>query len=210
MRLRRNWPGEAELPDMPGVIKADPASFRNDPALSLNDVPIQIEIGSGKGDFIIAMASKHPRVSFFGIEKAPTVMYIAARKNQKRPLPNLRFLSVDARELDLFFGGGRAERIYLNFSDPWPKNRHEPRRLTSAGMLKVYREILTPGGNLQLKTDQESFFDYSLKMLIHEGWSVGKMTKDLHRSADEANIITEYEHRFLLLGQPIYRLEAWT
>jgi len=158
---------------------------------------------------LLAMASKHPEICFVGVEKALTVMFIAARKNQDKPLPNLLYLPLDAEELDLYFDPGQVERIYLNFSDPWPKKRHEARRLTSGGMLKIYRRILAPGGGLHLKTDQESFFGYSLDKLVRDGWSVGKITGDLHHSGYEGNVVTEYERRFLGLGTPICRLEAW-
>ena len=210
MRLRRNYQGEAKLQDMPGVLPAGPASFHCDWAAQFNRKnPIHIEIGMGKGDFLIAMAAKYPRIDFVGIEKGLTVMYIAARKNRVNPLPNLRFLPADAKELDFYFDAEQLERIYLNFSDPWPKKRHESRRLTAVDKLRLYHRLLKPGGQIQMKTDQEDFLQFTLRSLIREGWSVGKITRDLHRSGYEGNVVTEYERRFLRIGQPIYRLEAW-
>ena len=210
MRLRRNWKGEAKLADMPGVMPAGSESYKCDWAAQFGEKkPIHIEIGTGKGDFLITMATKHPGTAFVGVEKALTVIYAASLKNQKNPLPNLRFLPAEAKELDLYFGAGQVDRIYLNFSDPWPKKRHEPRRLTAGDMLRLYHRLLRPGGQIHFKTDKGPFFDFTLNELIMGGWSVGKITRDLHRSGYEGNVVTEYERRFLQLGQPIFRLEAW-
>lgn len=210
MRLRRNRMGEAMLPEMPGVLPPDPDAGRKDLAAFLDGgYPVHLEIGAGKGDFIVEMAVLHRDTGFIAVERALTVLYAAAGKNQDSPLPNLRFLPADARDLELYFAPGSLERIYLNFSDPWPKQRHRERRLTDAGMLAIYSRLLKPGGQIHLKTDQEAFFDYSLGLLIRDGWSVGKITRDLHRSGFEGNVFTEYERRFLRQGQAIYRLEAW-
>ena len=211
MRLRKNWHGEALLPGLPGVLGSDPLAFRGSWAAFFDEKkPIHVEIGIGKGEFLIAMAMKHLHIGFVGVEKSLTIMYTAAAKNQNDPLPNLRFLPVDAKELGLYFGAGQVERVYLNFSDPWPKKRHEPRRLTSVGMLKIYKRLLAPGGDIHLKTDQEDFFMFSLREFVKEGWSVGKITEDLYSSGYEGNIPTEYERRFIQLGQPIYRFEAYS
>ena len=210
MRLRRNWQGEAALGDMPGVLCINPASGYPDWAgIFGRKTAIHMEIGSGKGDFILGAARAYPNINFLGIEKSFTVMYAAAKKNQVRPLPNLRFLPVDAGRLDSFFCPGQVDRIYLNFSDPWPKNRHEPRRLTAKGKISLYRRLLKPGGQIHFKTDQGWFFDYSLRSFVREGWSVGKITRNLYRSGFAENIATEYEKRFLQRGQPIYRFVAW-
>jgi len=210
MRIKKNRQGEAMLPDMPGVLKVNPCFHRKDwAAIFGRDCPIHLEIGMGKGDFILAMAAKERRVDFVGMERSLTVMHIAAKKMQKKHLPNLRLLPADADMLDQYFPPGRVERIYLNFSDPWPKRRHASRRLTTGDKLKVYRRVLAPGGQIHLKTDQEPFFDFSLGELIREGWSVGKVTRDLHRSGIEGNVFTEYERRFASSGLAIYRLEAY-
>ncbi|MCL2121856.1 MAG: tRNA (guanosine(46)-N7)-methyltransferase TrmB [Clostridiales bacterium] len=210
MRLRRNWQGEAALPDMPGVLETGASSYQPDWAEVFGrKAAIHVEIGVGKGDFILSAAMKYPHIDFIGIEKSWTVLYIAAKKNQAKPLRNLRFLPIDAATAGLFFPSGQIERIYLNFSDPWPKTRHESRRLTAKEKLSLYNKLLKPGGQVHLKTDQKGFFRYSLGMFIREGWSVGKLCKDLYRSGFEENIPTEFEQRFLLMGQPIYRLEAW-
>jgi len=210
MRLRRNRQGEAALPDMPGVLPADPAQWRRDWAgVFGREAPLHVEIGAGKGDFVIASAKQNPHIDFVGIERSLTILYIAAKKNQDNPLPNLRFLPVDAESIASYFSPGQIARIYLNFSDPWPKTRHADRRLTAATRLSVYATLLKPGGQLHFKTDREGFFDYSLRTLIREGWSVARITRDLARAGFEANVLTEYERRFQSLGQPICRLEAW-
>jgi tRNA (guanine-N7-)-methyltransferase len=210
MRLRRNWQGEAELPGLPGVLSLDPAACRGRwQDIFGGDQPLHLEIGMGKGDFLLAMAAAHPRINFVGIEKAATVLFIAARKNMGRPLANLRFLLADAGDLEQYFGESQADRIYLNFSDPWPKKRHSARRLTHRDKLAIYRRILKPGGQIHFKTDQEALFDFSLEELVKAGWSLGKITRDLRHSGFADNVLTEYERRFLRLGQPIYRLEAW-
>lgn len=210
MRLRRNWQGEAKLPAMPGVLGAEPEVLRAGWSTEFGGIhPVHVEIGMGKGEFLLTMAEKNPDVDFIGVERVLTVLYIAAEKYQKKPLTNLRFLSTDARALEYCFLPGQVDRIYLNFSDPWPKQRHAQRRLTAAPLLAAYRRILAPGGQLHLKTDQERFFDFSLGELVRGGWSVGKINRDLHASGFDGNIETEYERRFLRQGQPIYRLEAW-
>ncbi|MCL1848617.1 MAG: tRNA (guanosine(46)-N7)-methyltransferase TrmB, partial [Clostridiales bacterium] len=184
---------------------------RNIFSLDFHD-PIRYITYSQGGDFIIAAASEQPQVDFVGIEKTPTVLYAAAAKNQGRPfgpLGNLRFLPIDAGSLEDYFFPGQIARIYLNFSDPWPKRRHESRRLTAKEKLAMYGRLLEPEGQVYLKTDGEDFFAFSLQGFVSEGWSVGKVTTDLHRSGYEGNIPTEYERRFVSMGQRIYRFEAW-
>jgi len=209
--MRRNWQGEQALEHMPGVLRADPDQYRRGWAdLFGRQSSIHVEIGVGKGDFILTMAAKCPQIDFIGIEMSLTVLHKAAKKYQHNPLPNLRFLPLDAGDLEHYFSPGQVERIYLNFSDPWPKRRHSARRLTAREMLSRYRRVLMPRGQIHFKTDQEAFFAYSLNELIRDGWSVGKISDDLHRSGFEDNVMTEYERRFAELGQPIYRLEAWS
>jgi len=196
---------------MPGILEKNPTYYPGRwPEVFGREAPLYVEIGAGKGDFIIATAKKYPHIDFVGIEKSPTVLYLAAKKNQENPLPNLRFLQIDAGFMTQYFSSGQIERIYLNFSDPWPKTRHESRRLTAKEKLFVYERLLKPGGQIHLKTDQENFFLFSLKTLIQSGWSVGKITRDLYRSGFEGNIATEYEQRFLFMGKPIYRMESWS
>ena len=173
------------------------------------EAQLHVEIGAGKGDFLMEAASRFPHIDYVGIEKVPTILYAAARKNQEHPVPNLRFLLMDASEMVAVFPPGSIDRIYLNFSDPWPKNKHGSRRLTASSKLALYKELLKPGGQVHLKTDQERFFDFSLAAFVQEGWSVGKICRDLYSSGMEGNIASEYEQRFASLGHPIYRMEAW-
>ena len=210
MRLRKNKQGEAALSTMPGVlIPGENAPKLDWSAVFGRKAKLHVEIGVGKGDFIRAAAAKNPSIDYIGIERMWTVLYIAAKKNQARPLSNLRLLPLEARELASLFDPGQVQRIYLNFSDPWPKNRHAHRRLTAPSMLSLYGEILAPGGQIQLKTDQEAFFAYSIGECLKAGWSLGKITRDLYRSGMEDNIQTEYERRFTDMGHAICRLEAW-
>jgi tRNA (guanine-N7-)-methyltransferase len=210
MRLRRNWQGEAALPGLPGVLSPEPALCRNGwQEIFGSQRPLHLEMGMGKGDFLMTMAARYPQINFVGVERAATVLYIAVKKNLPRPLANLRFLLAEAGNLERYFGPSQVDRIYLNFSDPWPKTRHNSRRLTHKTKLDIYSRILKPGGELHFKTDQEGLFAFSLEELLKAGWSVGKITEDLQHSGFEGNVITEYERRFLRLGQPIYRLEAW-
>jgi len=163
----------------------------------------------GKGDFVIGMAKAHPEINFIGIELSQTVLFIATKKNAKKPLPNLRFLSIDAEKLLDYFDENSLDRIYLNFSDPWPKARHAKRRLTYRDKLNIYKKILKPGGAIHFKTDQLPLFEFSIEELLISGYSISKITYDLHHSGFQGNIMTEYERRFTNLGDPINRLEAY-
>ena len=210
MRLRRNWKGEAELPSMPGVLDLASTSFQqNWDELFGRKASLHVEIGAGKGEHIMEAARTNPGINYVGIERVPTVLYMAVKKSQDLALANLRFVLLDADAMASYFPAGSIERIYLNFSDPWPKNRHRERRLTAKDKLAIYQTLLIPGGEIHLKTDQEAFFYFSLGEFIHQGWSVGKLCTDLYRSTFEANISTEYETRFVAMGKAIYRMEAW-
>ena len=210
MRLRRNRQGEAALPSMTGVVSASaPVDRLNWTEVFGRHAPLYVEIGMGKGDFLMAMAAENPQYNYVGIEKSLTVIHIAAKKYQKSPLTNLRLLPADAQDMQDLFALGQIRRIYLNFSDPWPKKRHEFRRLTAKGKLAMYSRILEPYGQIHIKTDQESFFYFTLRELIREGWSVGKICTDLYHNGYDGAMMTEYERRFIRMGQAIYRLEAW-
>ena len=210
MRLRRNWQGEEALHHLPGMLPSESeAVFGRLEEIFGRQAPLHLELGMGKGDFILGMARLHPEINFIGVEKVPTVQYIAAKKNQAAPCGNLRFLSLDARELEHYFQPGEVDRIYLNFSDPWPKKRHASRRLTHVDMLRIYQKVLAPQGEIHFKTDGERLFDFSLEQFVKAGMSLGRITRDLHRLEPEENVMTEYEKRFVALGQPIFRCEAW-
>lgn len=170
-----------------------------------NENPVHIEIGMGKGKFIHTMAKEHPDVNYVGIEKYSSVLLRAIQKMDREELPNLRFLRMDAEEIGKVFGPGEVDRIYLNFSDPWPKDRHAKRRLPSREFLGRYRLILKQGGLLEFKTDNRELFDFALEELAPAGWEALELTYDLHGDGRlmEGNVMTEYEEKFSAMGNPI-------
>lgn len=170
-----------------------------------NGNPIHIEIGMGKGKFIHTMAKEHPDIDYVGIEKYSSVLLRAVRKMEAEELPNLKFLRMDAEDVAKVFGEGEVGRIYLNFSDPWPKDRHAKRRLPSREFLARYRFILAPGGRLEFKTDNRDLFDFALGELEPAGWRADEVTYDLHSDGRlmAGNVMTEYEEKFSSLGNPI-------
>ncbi|MDE5588303.1 MAG: tRNA (guanosine(46)-N7)-methyltransferase TrmB, partial [Acetatifactor sp.] len=145
-----------------------------------NDNPIFIEIGMGKGKFIHTMAKEHPDINYVGIEKYSSVLLRAIQKMEQEELPNLKFLRMDAENIDKVFGRGEVDRIYLNFSDPWPKDRHAKRRLPSREFLGRYDLILKQGGRLEFKTDNRKLFDFAVEELEPAGWKAEVITYDLH------------------------------
>lgn len=175
-----------------------------------NHNPIYVEIGMGKGNFIIENASRYPEINFIGIEKFPSVLVSAVKKIEDEDihLPNLRLMKEDAVTLNDVFDSSEIQRIYLNFSDPWPKKKHSKRRLTSHTFLPIYKEILDLDGRLILKTDNRSLFEFSLISFQQYQMSFLDVCLDLHHSEGyEDNIQTEYEKKFSPFG-PIYRIET--
>lgn len=175
-----------------------------------NENPIYIEIGMGKGRFLLNMAKQYPNVNFIGIERYSSVLLRALEKydtEEFQELTNIRFVCMDAKELSEVFAKGEVERIYLNFSDPWPKDRHAKRRLTSEGFLNLYHTILNPNGYIQFKTDNRDLFDFSVETAENSPiWNIKELTYDLHHSEFlEGNIMTEYESKFVAEGKPICR-----
>lgn len=175
-----------------------------------NNNPLRIEIGCGKGDFITGTAKKEPNVNFLAVERVSDVLVTAAEKVKNSELKNVRVCCIDAKELAEIFGEGSIDRIYLNFSDPWPKSRHEKRRLTYRSFLAIYKKILKPGGAVYFKTDNRGLFDFSVEEFKEFGLKLDKLTYDLHNSeCFESNVMTEYEKRFSSMGVPINRVEAY-
>ncbi|MDD9139179.1 tRNA (guanosine(46)-N7)-methyltransferase TrmB [Fructobacillus sp. CRL 2054] len=176
--------------------------------------PIHVEIGSGKGQFILGMALAHPEINYIGMEIQETAVAIAARKSfdQVGILPNLRYLYGNGSGVETYFEKAEIQKIYLNFSDPWPKTRHEARRLTYKSFLASYKAVLPDGGEVEFKTDNRHLFEYSLVSFMNFGmrWTAEDYTMDLHADADkvEGNVKTEYEEKFLAKGQPIYKIKA--
>ncbi|MCR5846954.1 MAG: tRNA (guanosine(46)-N7)-methyltransferase TrmB [Lachnospiraceae bacterium] len=170
-----------------------------------NNNPIRIEIGMGKGQFIYEMARQNPDINFVGIEKYSSVLLRAIQKMEEEPLPNLIFIRMDAEDITEVFEEGEIDRIYLNFSDPWPKDRHAKRRLESRQFLGRYKTILKDDGLIEFKTDNNDLFDFALEEVESAGWKMIAFTRDLHKDKElcEGNIMTEYEAKFSALGNPI-------
>lgn len=175
-----------------------------------NDHPIHVEIGMGKGRFLMALARENPRNNYIGIEKYSSVLLRALQKMEEEPLENIRFIRMDAETVSNIFQKGEVERIYLNFSDPWPKDRHARRRLTSRQFFARYDSILKPDGHVEFKTDNQGLFDFSLEEVKEAGWKLDGCTRDLHHDEimNQGNIMTEYEERFSAMGNPIFKLIA--
>lgn len=174
-----------------------------------NDNPIYLEIGMGKGKFIIEHARRNPNINYIGFEKYESVIIQAPTKlrEQNLELPNLRFVCADAENLEKIFGENEISKIYLNFSDPWPKKKHAKRRLTSEVFLKKYDHVLDKKGTIEFKTDNMELFTYSLITINNEKWTYLDLSLNLH-SREEDIITTEYEDRFSAKGNPIYYLEV--
>lgn len=171
-----------------------------------NNNPIEIEIGTGKGNFIIEKAMQNPNVNFIGIEKYDSVIVRAVEKIPKE-LDNLKLIRMNAIDIDKIFDK-EISKIYLNFSDPWPKKRHSLRRLTSKVFLEKYENIFQNEKNIYQKTDNQNLFEYSIINLTKYGYKIENISLDLHNSEIEGNIETEYEKRFSQKGNPIYYLHA--
>ena len=214
MRLRNIPRADGVIKSHPMVVQDTQKSRGNWKNIFGNDRPVYLEIGMGKGRFLMNMAKEHPLVNFVGIERYSSVLLRALEKydtEEYKDLQNIRFLCMDATETENVFNQGEIRKIYLNFSDPWPKARHARRRLTSGTFLDRYAKILPPGGNLEFKTDNTELFRFSLEEIREkEGWRLDKYTYDLHRNDEmnQGNIMTEYEEKFSSLGNPINKLIA--
>ncbi|MFD1739287.1 tRNA (guanosine(46)-N7)-methyltransferase TrmB [Bacillus salitolerans] len=173
-----------------------------------NNNPIHIEVGTGKGKFITGMAKANPSINYIGVELQDSVIVGALERILEDPSPNVKLLNQNAEELTTFFEQGEISRVYLNFSDPWPKNRHEKRRLTYKTYLDRYKELLIKNGEIHFKTDNQGLFEYSLKSFSEYGLLLKFVSLDLHNSDFEGNIMTEYEEKFSAKGQRIYRSEV--
>lgn len=173
-----------------------------------NDHPIHIEVGSGKGAFITGMAKAHPEINYIGIDIQKSVLSYALDKVLEADVSNIKLLWVDGDSLTNYFGDGEIDQLYLNFSDPWPKKRHEKRRLTYKTFLDTFKQILPEHGEIHFKTDNRGLFEYSLVSFSQYGMTLKGVWLDLHASDFEGNVMTEYEKKFSSKGQVIYRVEA--
>ncbi len=207
MRLRNISGSREAIAESPYVIH-EPEKYKgNWKQLFGNDYPVRIEIGMGKGRFIMDLARKNPEINYLGIEKYSSVLLRGIQKMELDPMPNLYFIRMEAEEIVDVFGRGEIDRIYLNFSDPWPKDRHAKRRLPSREFLSRYNEILKKDGIIEFKTDNHDLFQFALDELEPAGWHLEQMTEDLHHNAEmmEGNVMTEYEEKFSAMGNPIYK-----
>lgn len=205
MRLR-NVPGSRETIAESEFVTHDEESHKGHwKDIFQNDNPIHIEIGMGKGTFIMEMARTYPDINFIGIEKYSSVLVRALEKRVEEPeLKNLTFIRMDAEYIENVFDKEEVSGIYLNFSDPWPKDRNAKRRLTSSRFLGRYINILKKDGHITFKTDNVDLFEFSVDTANECGWIIDCVTRDLHNSEyNEGNIMTEYEKKFSGLGHKI-------
>lgn len=172
------------------------------------NAPLHVELGTGRGNFITGMAALHSEVYFVGLEAVVDVLYDAAQKARAQEVKNVRLAVFDANHILDIFAPGEIDRLYINFCDPWPKNRHAKRRLTHSLFLEKYRQVLAPGGELCFKTDNEKLFEFSLNEFAGAGLALSNITFDLHNSGFEGNVMTEYEAKFSSLGMKIYRCQV--
>ncbi len=207
MRTRRKPWAEEELNTNPHVIR-EPLSMKGKwKEYFKNDNPVYVEIGCGKGGFITENAKRYKDVNFVGIERQTTVAGIAARKIDENE-ENIAIICGYAEKLSDIFEVGEISRIYLNFSDPWPKKRWAKRRLTHRNFLESYKDVFGESGEVFFKTDNRGLFEFSLNEFCADDWKLSNISLDLHNSDFEGNIMTEYEEKFSSKGMPIYRLEA--
>lgn len=174
-----------------------------------SDLPLWLEIGCGKGQFALETASKNPNVNLIAVEKISNVILSACEKAKILMPKNCKFLNCAAENLTYYFKDGSVERIFLNFSCPYPKKTYKNRRLTYYRFLEIYKKILKKDGEIHLKTDNMTFFEFSIQSLSENGFIIKNVSLDLHNSDFKGNVVTEYESLFLSQGKPIYRLEAY-
>ncbi len=224
MRLRNIPRAESVLKVCKEVVKNEYDNRGNWHKVFNNNNPIHIEIGMGKGQFLLALARQNPKINYIGLERYSSVLLRAVEKFQKTGTdvdtatgdaggvtPNIRFICMDAHNVPEVFAPDEVGCIYLNFSDPWPKARHAPRRLTSRQFLEQYDKILAHDGTIEFKTDNRQLFNFSItEVQASPFFELKGCTYDLHHdpAMNEGNIMTEYEEKFSSLGNPIYKLIA--
>ena len=210
MRLR-NVPGSREAIADNNMAINEPTELKGKWKEEFgNDNPIRIEIGMGKGKFITTLAMENPDINYIGIEKYSSVLIRAIERCEEIEVPNIRFIRMEAEYICDVFEKGEVDRIYLNFSDPWPKDRHAKRRLTSKQFFERYDVILKKDGIVEFKTDNDLLFQFSLEQVPEAGWELIEQTWDLHNDERlmQGNVMTEYESKFSQMGNPIHKLIA--
>lgn len=209
MRMR-NIKNQAEMVQNNKLTIEDPTKLKGqwDQDYFKNQQPVHVEFGMGKGGFLSQLAEANPKINYVGFEKFTNIL-VRTISRFEEDTHNVALVRYDVENIEEVFDQGEVERVYLNFSDPWPKDRHAKRRLTHRNFLNRYAHILGDGGEVHFKTDNESLFDFSLEEFEAAGWTLQKVTRDLHNSPyTQGNFMTEYEERYHELGQPIFRLEA--
>ncbi|EOR23836.1 tRNA (guanosine(46)-N7)-methyltransferase TrmB [Cytobacillus oceanisediminis] len=209
MRLRHKPWAKDKLSAYPQYVIQNPEDWKGkwDQAFSQKG-PIHIEIGTGKGRFITEMAKANPSINYIGVELQESVIVSALDRLIEAEVPNLKLMNMNAEKLKDYFEKGEIARVYLNFSDPWPKTRHEKRRLTYKTFLASYESVLGNQGEIHFKTDNQGLFEYSLRSFSEYGMLLKYVSLDLHNSDFEGNIMTEYEEKFSNRGNRIYRCEV--
>lgn len=209
MRMRHKPWAKDKLAAYPQFVVGNPIENKGNWKKAFgNDHPIHIEVGTGKGRFITEMAKANPNINYIGIELSERVIVYALDRLIEAEVTNLKLMNFNAENLEDCFAKGDVDQVYLNFSDPWPKTRHEKRRLTYKTFLTRYENILVDGGEIHFKTDNRGLFEYSLQSFSEYGLLLTYVSLDLHNSDYEGNIMTEYEEKFSNLGHPIYRSEV--
>lgn len=209
MRLRNKPGAKGKIDQYPQYVVPTPENYKG----KWNDAfpkkqPLHIEVGTGRGRFVTEMARANPHINYLGIEVFQSVVVDALDRLIEADLPNVKLLMINAADLKEYFSKNDVHRIYLNFSDPWPKSRHAKRRLTFKSFLQQYEDVLIDQGEIHFKTDNQGLFEYSLVSFSHYGLKLNYLSLDLHRSDYEGNIMTEYEQKFSSKGNRIYRCEV--
>lgn len=209
MRQRNKPWAKDKLAEYPQYVISEPEKYKGKWKEAFDkDQPLHIEIGTGKGRFITGMAKANPENNYIGIELADSVIVTALDRIIEDELPNVKLLNVNANDLRDYFEKGEVDRVYLNFSDPWPKKRHAKRRLTYKSFLEIYENILGDKGEIHFKTDNQGLFESSLMSFSEYGMLLTFVSLDLHNSDYEGNIMTEYEEKFSSKGSRIFRCEV--
>ncbi|KML39200.1 MULTISPECIES: tRNA (guanosine(46)-N7)-methyltransferase TrmB [Bacillaceae] len=209
MRQRNKPWAKDKLAEYPQYVISEPEKYKGKWKEAFDkDQPLHIEIGTGKGRFITGMAKANPDINYIGIELAESVIVTALDRIIEEEIPNIKLLNVNANDLRDYFEKGEVNRVYLNFSDPWPKKRHAKRRLTYRSFLDIYEDILVDKGEIHFKTDNQGLFESSLMSFSDYGMLLTFVSLDLHNSDFEGNIMTEYEEKFSSRGSRIFRCEV--
>lgn len=196
---------EADLSDKNMKSAAQKKDYLDLKAIFPNGNPVHLEIGCGKGKFVLEMAKMYPDINFIACEKVSNVIIEGCEKCLEMGLTNVHFLNTSAEVLPKYFAPDTFERLYINFSNPLPKEGFKKQRLTHPRFLQMYRSLLVEGGEIWQKTDNEPFFDFSLESYAQENMTIVSVCRDLKNNPFEGNVVTEHEQKFMDMGLPIFR-----